>query len=276
MIRKIIGDSSVDLNPELQAFMEVGKAPFPIELEGVTYMDDDTLDVKSYVAKMMASPNTPHTAAPSPGAYMELMSGADEVFCITISSKLSASYANAKLAAKEVMLEENNKVHVFDSLSASSGETSIAVEIQKRINDGKSFDEIVTEVEAFIGTMNTYFVLEDISNLVKNGRIPKLAGMALTRLSIKPVCCAKEGQIKVDELARGLKKAYANMVKKIAALATDAKDRTIYIAHVNCHERAEDIKRQILEAVPFHSAEILTTGGLSSTYASDGGIIISF
>lgn len=276
MIRKIIGDSSVDLNPELEEFVQVGKAPFPIELEGVTYMDDASLDVKGYVKKMIASPSTPHTAAPSPGSFMELMRGADEVFCITISSKLSASYANAVLAAKEVMAEENNKVHVFDSLSASSAETSIAVRIQEHINAGLSFDDIVSEVESFIQTMHTYFVLEDISNLVKNGRIPKLAGMALSRLSIKPVCFAKDGQIKVDELTRGLKKAYSNMVKKIVNIAQDAKDRTLYIAHVNCFERAEEIKQQILEAALFKGVQIVPTGGLSSTYASDGGIIVSF
>ncbi len=111
-----------------------------------------------------------------------------ESFVITLSSKLSGSY-NAACVGRDIALEADPslKIHVFDSESASAGETRIALFLRDLIDAGLPFEEIVEKATAFIATMKTHFVLEDLSHLVKNGRISRAAGLIGTVLNIRPI-----------------------------------------------------------------------------------------
>lgn len=161
MKRYLVADTSADFSPDLEKRMDCRMAPFTITIEGVTYVDDGTIDIPAFIQAMKDSPDAPQTAAPSPAAYIEAIGDADEAFIVTISKELSASYQNAILACDLVREERPDvKLHVFNSHSAVSGETLICMEIRQRIDAGLPFDQIVSEVEDFLKTTTTLFVLE--------------------------------------------------------------------------------------------------------------------
>lgn len=272
----ILSDSSLDLNESLASRVEVKKVAFPINVGDKEYLDDGSIDIPEFLKQIAATPTVAKTAAPSPGGFMEAFGDAVEGFIITISGKLSACYSNACLAARELMAEGNRKVHVFDSMSASVGETAIADRVAGWIAEGLSFDEIVRRGEEFLQSMKTYFVLEDLSTLVKAGRIPKLAGKFVQRLSIIPVCEGVQGEIKICQVKRGMKSALKQLASIIGKEAKNAEEKTLYISHVMCEERAEEFRDLVMSLVPFKNCEIIATGGLSTTYANDGGIIVAF
>ena len=212
----ILADSCCDLSPELLKKTQARVAPLTITIDDTHYVDDGTVDIPPYLAAMKASKNPVRSACPSPDLYAEDIKAADDdCFIITLSSKLSGSHNAAVLGvqlAEEDMLEK--KVHVFDSESASAGETYLALMIHDLIAAGKSFEQIVETVEEKIRSMHTLFVLDSLDNLVKNGRISKTVALLANVLSIRLLMSDDgHGAIKNISKARGIKGALTQMVE---------------------------------------------------------------
>lgn len=276
MKRVIIADSCLELNDELKKRMDVKLIPVNLDLGDEYIKDEEGLDIEEFVRKMKAYQGVPKTAAPSPNAFYEAMQGYDEVFIVSITSKLSTIY-NSAMIAKQMMNESNPgvKVHVFDSKSAVSGETLLAIEINEMIEKQSPFEVIVENIENRIKEMRTYFVLENLDNLVKNGRMSKLAGKVAAALSINPVCRAVDGQIEVVNKTRGMKAGLAKMVSQITDGIEDLSKRTLVIGHVLNPERAQDLKARFEELHKFKDIQVVPAKGVTSIYANEGGIVVA-
>jgi DegV family protein with EDD domain len=277
MVNKIVADSSCDTNQQLDQFMEVSKVPFKIDIDNRTFVDDKDIDMKDFVDTMKASPNPIKSSCPSPGDFKEEYGDADNVFVVTISKELSGAY-NSAMLAKDMILEEmkDKFIHVFNSRSASVGETLVAIKIQECINDKLSNEELVQKVENFIENMRTFFISDDLSNLIKNGRISKTQGLIANVLNIKPIMRATEdGNIEAVEKVRGSKKAFKRLAEIIGETGLKFEDRIVAISHANALQKAQDLKDD-LKKYNFKDIIIVETKALSTAYVNDGGIIISF
>ena len=278
----ILADSCCDLSPELLKKTQAKIAPLTITIDDTHYVDDGTVDIPPYLAAMKASKNPVRSACPSPDLYAEDIRATEgDCFIVTLSAKLSGSHNAASLGvqlAQEDMPEK--KVHVFDSESASAGETYIALMIHDLIAAGKSFEQIVELVEEKIRSMHTLFVLDSLDNLVKNGRISKTVALLANVLSIRLLMSDDgHGAIKNISKARGIKGALGQMVetcrKHTEGLA--AASQRLVISYCNCPERARQMRDMIREKCPAIGEIIMTpTSALSSMYANDGGIVIAY
>lgn len=278
----ILADSCCDLSPELLKKTQAKIAPLTITIDDTHYVDDGTVDIPPYLAAMKASKNPVRSACPSPDLYAEDIRAAEgDCFIVTLSAKLSGSHNAASLGvqlAQEDMPEK--KVHIFDSESASAGETYIALMIHDLIAAGKSFEQIVELVEEKIRSMHTLFVLDSLDNLVKNGRISRTVALLANVLSIRLLMSDDgHGAIKNISKARGIKGALGQMVetcrKHTEGLA--AASQRLVISYCNCPERARQVRDMIREKCPAIGEIILTpTSALSSMYANDGGIVIAY
>lgn len=278
----ILADSCCDLSPELLKKTQARVAPLTITIDDTHYVDDGTVDIPPYLAAMKASKNPVRSACPSPDLYAEDIKAADDdCFIVTLSSKLSGSHNAAVLGvqlAEEDMPEK--KVHVFDSESASAGETYLALMIHDLIAAGKSFEQIVETVEEKIRSMHTLFVLDSLDNLVKNGRISKTVALLANVLSIRLLMSDDgHGAIKNISKARGIKGALTQMVetcrKHTEGLA--AASQRLVISYCNCPERARQVRDMIREKCPAIGEIVMTpTSALSSMYANDGGVVIAY
>ena len=268
----ILADSCCDLSPELLKKTQARVAPLTITIDDTHYVDDGTVDIPPYLAAMKASKNPVRSACPSPDLYAEDIKAADDdCFIITLSSKLSGSHNAAVLGvqlAEDDMPEK--KVHVFDSESASAGETYLALMIHDLIAAGKSFEQIVETVEEKIRSMHTLFVLDSLDNLVKNGRISKTVALLANVLSIRLLMSDDgHGSIKNISKARGIKGA---LTQGLAAAS-----QRLVISYCNCPERARQVRDMIREKCPAIGEIVMTpTSALSSMYANDGGVVIAY
>ena len=278
----ILADSCCDLSPELLKKTQAKIAPLTITIDDTHYVDDGTVDIPPYLAAMKASKNPVRSACPSPDLYAEDIRATEgDCFIVTLSAKLSGSHNAASLGvqlAQEDMPEK--KVHVFDSESASAGETYIALMIHDLIAAGKSFEQIVELVEEKIRSMHTLFVLDSLDNLVKNGRISRTVALLANVLSIRLLMSDDgHGAIKNISKARGIKGALGQMVetcrKHTEGLA--AASQRLVISYCNCPERARQVRDMIREKCPAIGEIMMTpTSALSSMYANDGGIVIAY
>ena len=269
----LVADSCCDTNASIEARVPVKKVPFPVTVGGRAFLDDGSVDLMEFLQAVSQSSDKPQTAGPSPQRFLEKLGDATQAFIITITGKLSGTYSNAMVALEEWKKQDRHrKGHVFDSQSASGGETALLCKLQEWIDEGLSFNAIVKKGEDFIRTVRTYFVLEDLSTLVKAGRLPSLAGRIASTLSITPICSGEEGEIKLKEIKRGMKSALKRL-GDILCKAEDAEGRTLYLTHINAPERAQMLRERAEAQGAFKSVEILDCGILSATYANDGGII---
>lgn len=274
----ILCDSCTDFTSEMEINPHFVRIPLTLHVGEDDIIDDETFDQQAFLKKVAAYPECPKSSCPSPEKFMEYFEQADDIYIVTLSCHLSGSYNSAELARKMYLDEHDSKnIHVFDSKSASAGQSLIALEIAKRADNHLSFEQIVAEIHPFIDSMGTKFVLETLDMLRKNGRLSNVTAMLVNALNIKLVMTSDgNGQIDKHSQARGMKKAIARMADAIKEDAVDAANRTLFISHCNNAERAEFVKNTILEKLPFKNVIIAETGGVSSLYAADGGIVVCY
>ena len=203
---KIVVDSCCDLTEELKADSHFQIIPLTLQVGDIQITDDETFNQKSYLKLVRESEECPKTACPSPEAFMNAYDcDADAVFVVTLSQHLSGSY-NSAVLGRSLYLEEKGEKHiaVFSSDSASVGEVILALKIRELCEAGKSFDEVVKEVSDYRDNLNTYFVLETLDFLRKNGRLTGIQAVVASVLNIKPVMGADKGTIIKLDQARGI------------------------------------------------------------------------
>ena len=278
---RIVADSCCEFPDEFKKEVPCVNVPLTIMVEDMTIVDDETFDQKVLLMALRDSKEGARSACPSPEAYMRAYEGEEEeVYVITISADLSGSY-NAAMLAKDLFEESHGdkKIHVFNSESTSGGETLVALLIRELKAAGRTFEEVVEAAEAFIRGQRTYFVLESLEELRKNGRLSNLKALAANTLNLKPVCAGDHGSIIQLTLARGIKKALKKMVeitlKDADMTPGGTKDKILIINHCNCPERAQEVLADFVAKAEFRETLIMDTAGINSLYAEDGGIIVT-
>jgi len=275
---KIVIDSCGELTQELKEDGHYVNVPLEMDINGYRVVDDESFDQKDFLRRVAESPVGPKSSCPSPQLYMKSFEGeAEHIYVVTLSKELSGSY-NSAVLAKNLYEEEHGtdkKIYVFNSKSASVGETLIGMKAQECEEAGFSFEETVEKVEQYISEQNTFFVLETLEVLRKNGRLSNLKAFVANALNIKPVMgSTPEGMICQLGKARGMGKALKQMVEDMMNRTKDYENRILAISHCNCPDRAKAVKEDIEKVASFKKIIVVDTAGISSMYASDGGVIM--
>ena len=280
MIWNIIADSSCDLKV-LQTSGKVDKVhyetvPFVITVGGEDYVDDETIAIDRMLDGIEKEKTATHTSCPSPGAWLELFSREGNVIAVTISGQLSGSYNSACAAAEMLRQEEPGKnIAVIDSFSAGAGLVMLVKRIGEWIEDGKSFEEVVSLAHDMAERKRTIFALCSFNNLIKNGRMSPIAGFAAQKLRFWGIGIGtKHGEIRIKGKARGAKKMLQAIVNDILEFGSPI--RHVYICHCQNMQMAQELKEAIHARWEDVMIEIHETKGLCSYYAERHGLIISY
>lgn len=277
----MIVDSCCDRTPELAAYLNADVAPLKVKIGERLFNDDGTCDPMVLLKTMAETKEAASSACPSPDAFAEHMRRYDQCIVITLSDKLSGSYNAARVAADIVREKSPEKrIHVFNSKSASAGELLLAVKLKEHIDAGMDFDSLVETGEREIKAMHTLFVLEDLGNFVKNGRLSKVSGIVASILSLCPIMGDDgNGEVKMMAKARGNQNALNKLVDLVAKMTENQPAGSLRMAmcYCNCRERAEKLKSDVLEKCSaIRDILMAPTACLSTMYANNGGIVLAF
>jgi DegV family protein with EDD domain len=274
---KIVGDSCLDLTDEMKRDPRFEIVPLTLQVDDWMVVDDAHFNQLEFIDRVKKSPNCPKSACPSPEAFKKACEcDADDVFVITLSSHLSGSYNSARLG-RELYVEEygEKNILVIDSESASAGETQLANAIVEMYNQGMNFAQVSEAILKMRDEQKTYFVIDSLEPLRKNGRLTGLQAFFATALNIKPVMGAEHGVIVKLDQARGLNKAYARMGDIGVRAAGQTEKMRVTIAHCNCLDRAKQVKAELEKRAKFLEIVITETAGVATLYAGDGGIVMA-
>ena len=260
-----------------------GLVPMKINVGGREFVDDSYLNIDELNDAVAAEQSATSSACPSAGEWAEQFRKHDNVIAFTISSSLSASYDAAVMARDMVITEaerdgiNTKNVYVHDTLSAAGKLELLIVDTVRYLNENPeaSFVDVVNHVRDIDSKMQIVFSLSRYDNLIKNGRLPKAAGVIANKLNIRMMGTATdEGTIKVIGSTRGEKKSYKKLVEKMSELGYAG--GMVYIDHSRNNDGATALAKTIKSSWPQADIRVMPCDGLCSYYAEETGMIIGF
>jgi DegV family protein with EDD domain len=194
---------------------------------------------------------------------------ADEVIVITLSSGLSGTWESACAAKATFSAEEQNRIFLVDSRSASTGEGLLVLRAARLAEAGESGAGIAAMLEKERAHLASIFTVDTLENLRKGGRINRIQAFLGTVLEIKPVFeLDAAGRIAVREKIRGRRKAVRRLLEIMAEEGKNLAAQVVGIAHGHVAEAAEELAQAIRER--FRVREVVT-GEISATIGTHTG-----
>lgn len=269
---KFVADSACDLKEYPGICFET--VPLSISTDERNYTDNEDLNVHEVLNYLEGYNDRSYTACPSIDAWLKAFEGADEIYCVTITSGLSGTFNGANIA-REQYLEDHpdTKIYVVDSLSTGPGMVLLLEKLAELKSQGKSFEEVCTAIDKYRKRLKLYFSLSSLHNLAQNGRVNKLIASAIGFMNIKILGTAsKEGTIEQVGKCRGNNRMIDKIIEQLKENGfTKGKIR---ICHVECLEFANAVAEKIRSIFNCTDIKIVPARGLCSYYAERGGIIL--
>ena len=218
---RIVTDSACDLTEELVKEHDVIVVPLTIRFGAEEFEDRSELTPGEFWRRCQGKGDLPETAAPSPGAFMAayeraVSEGADAVLCLTISSKLSATYASAVTAADTFT---GAPVRVVDTRSVTMGQGLLVIAAAEEAGAGAGLDELVAAAEDRITRTRVFGVVGGLEFLQRGGRIGGAQALLGSLLSIKPVIVVKDGEVAEESKQRTRSRALSYLTAKVVGEA---------------------------------------------------------
>lgn len=233
----IVTDSASDLPAERAAAAGVVVVPLLVTFGEREFKAGVDMSYEDFWRELTApGAPFPKTAAAAPGAFKDAFEGLfaqgyDEIVCVNVGSKLSATMGSAKIA-RDMM--SDRAIHVFDSESATLGQGLLVLLAAQRAREGKSGAEIVAELELRKHTLKLYLALETLEYLKRGGRISPARAAIGNVLSVKPIITIEDGVVETADKPRTRGKARARLLE---LLNTPSPEMVAVI-----HGQSEDIE----------------------------------
>lgn len=255
----IIADGTGDINESLQKEFGIevvlGHLHFPDNTEIPQFLSWKDFDRDDFYNKLKKNPNGYSTAPANPdefaAAFRAHAEKGEDMLVLTISSAMSGTYSFAVKGSEQVQKEfPNVKITVIDSLRFGPGCGLMAVAAAQLRAQGRSYGEVCAWLEENKCRYHQAGWLDDLSFVAKKGRVNHAAALMGTIVGIKPIGeFDYNGMTTVLAKAKGAKKAYAVLLKYIAATIEDAQEQIVFIAQTNRLAQAEKYKQMIEETI---------------------------
>lgn len=216
---RIVTDSACDISPEEARTLDIDVLPLKTVFTDGEYRDGIDLSAQAFFDKLIETNEMPSTCQVSPFAFDEAFRSAlandQVVVCVSLGNKLSGTIQSAFIARQGLSPEEQQRIHIVDTENVTIGE-QLLVRLAVQLRDaGRTAEEIVAEVERQRKNVRVVGLLDTLEYLKKGGRISSSAALVGGLLSIKPVICVEDGEVKVIGKARGSKNGQNQLVEAV-------------------------------------------------------------
>jgi DegV family protein with EDD domain len=272
---KIVTDSTSDLGEQLTSKYNIQVIPLLVNINNYTYKDGVDITPSEIFSLVSKTGELPKTAAPSVIDYTNVFDCSDDVFFMGISSKLSASMANAKIAADNL---KNRNIRIIDSLNLSTGIGLLILRAADMRDEGKSIDEIETAIKQLIPKVRTSFVIDTLTYLHMGGRCTAVQALVGSLLKLRPVIEVRtDGTLGVkDKVGGSRKKALTTMLESYKKDLPLIDLRRVFVTHSGCDDDAQFLAQEIEKISNPQEVLITTAGAVVSSHCGPDTIGILY
>lgn len=268
---KIMADSTCDLSKWVLDKYDISLAPLTINIDGKLYRDRIDIIADEFYNIIEGLDKNPTTAMPSPTEYLNLIKkaiedGYTEILCICMSSGTSGAYQSAALA-KDYFFEENPdssiKIHVVDSKSMSHGSGWLILKSAMMREKGATFKELIEFNEVYKANVKHYLSVDDLSHLIKSGRLTNASAFIGKILKLKPIMSMKKGKGAIVAKERGRKRVLKHYVSEFIRRNDWEITDFIIIGYTSDMKFAENLKNKIINETEFNGDIYIMQMGVS-------------
>ena len=215
---RIITDSGSEYQSSDHPALEV--LPLTVAFGDDLFHEGEDLSHERFYELLAERPEHPTSGQVTPFVFGKVIGRAleegDDVVVITMSSALSGTYQSACIAAEGARGKSAGTVRVVDSLNMTLGERIVVQYALQLLDAGATADEIADALEANVGRVHIFGLIDTLEYLKRGGRISAAAGTVGELLSIKPVITVTDGAVVILGKARGAKGGRTLLHREIA------------------------------------------------------------
>lgn len=273
---KIVTDSSAELGPDEIKELAIHVLPLTVMIDDVVYVDGVTLQKEEFMEKMQQAKALPKTSQPPIGQFVELYDelGKDgsEVISIHMTENLSGTVNTARQAAQLSTTE----VTVIDSDFTDRGLSFQVIEAARMALANADKEAILKRIDEVRANTKLYICVVTLENLVKGGRIGRLAGALSSFLNVKVMMEQVKGQLELRVRGRGMKPVNKWLVELQEKLKETPNIREVSFSYADDEEACEEIKNQFQATLPDVPMRVRLTSPIISTHAGKGAFAVIY
>ena len=253
----VVTDSIACLTREFTEQYDIDIIPINFYVDGRSYRDWVDITPTETYELFLKDPDSFKTSAPSPDECLQVFRKANQrtesILCITVSTKLSATY-NSALEAKELIQTEqpNLTIEIMDSKSATPSEGMIVLAAARAAAESKELPEVISAAEKVKGKVNSFVLLDTMRHVYRSGRVPKIASQIGSALNIRPILSVSE-VIHFTSMVRNRKQGIERVLKMMREKTGDKPVRAA-VMHAYAPDEAEKLKERV--AAEFNCVEL--------------------
>jgi len=235
----IVTDSTAYIPEDVRKQHNIHMIPLSVLFGNESYKEEVDITTEDFFEMLRKSDELPKTSQPSIGMFQELFEQLslkyDAVVCIHLSSSISGTYQTATTAGE---MAEGLDVHTFDSEISCMAQGFYVLEAAEMANNGATPDQIMSRLEEMKGSLQAYFMVDDLTNLHRGGRLSGAQAIVGSLLQVKPVLHFVDTKIVPFEKIRTRKKALKRVKGLFEEVASEGEPMKATIIHANREDDA--------------------------------------
>lgn len=272
---KIVTDSSVQLTEQEIKDNHINIIPLTITIDGQSYIDDQDITRDEFIQRMITAKTLPKTSQPSLGTFVDLFNklGADgsQVLAIHMMRAISGTVETARQAAQM----SNSDVTVIDSDFTDRAMGFQVLAAAKLVNEGADMATILAKVKQVHDHTKLYMGIVDLDNMVKGGRLSRVAGVISNLLNIKIVLDVNK-TLEVIRKGRGMKTINKFIDDFVEQMQQTSHVAAIGISHADALATANSIKDKLQPVFPNLDILVRTTDPVIATHSGIGAFAVMY
>lgn len=273
----VMTDSTAYIPAELRKKNNIYMIPLNVVFDEVSYQEEVDITAEEFYSKMKESEELPTTSQPSVGIILqqleELAKSYDAVISIHLSSKISGTY-QAVTSARDMI--DSLEVYTYDSGLSAMPQGFFALEAAELVNQNKTPTEIIKRLDEIKSNLRAYFMVDDLTNLHRGGRLSSAQALIGSVLQIKPILHLVEGVIVPFEKIRTRKKAIHRILGMLEEDISKGNIAKVVFIHGNDEQSAIKLRDDFSEKHPKVETVISYFGPVIGTHLGQGSIGISW
>ncbi|MFC4323368.1 DegV family protein [Litchfieldia salsa] len=269
----IVTDSTAYIPKEMRENLHIHMIPLSVIFGEEVYAEEQDISAAQFYEEMKVKTDLPTTSQPPVGKFVELFESLakeyDHIISIHLSSGISGTYQGAVTAGTMV---EGIEVHTFDTEISAIIQGFYVLEAAEMANEGKEPQEIMSRLQEMKKSSRAYFMVDDLTNLQKGGRLSGAQAFVGSLLQVKPILHFVDKVIVPFEKIRTRKKAMKRLFELFDEDASKGAPMVASIIHANRPEEAEELLAEMSEKYPHVEFMISHFGPVVGTHLGEGAM----
>lgn len=269
----VMTDSTAYIAPEIREELNIHMIPLSVVFGEDSYQEEIDLSKEDFYTRLKEEKSLPTTSQPPIGYVTnkleQLAEDYDAVISIHLSSGISGTYQTVVSAGEMV---EGIQVYAYDSEASSLVQAFYVYEAVQMVRENKLPEEIIARLDEMKRTMQAYFMVDDLTNLMRGGRLSNAQAFVGGLLQIKPILHFVDKQIVAFEKIRTRKKAINRILSLLEEQAAAGQDLFVSFVHANNEAAAKEMESKFKEKFPHIQTSITYFGPVIGTHLGEGAV----